>query len=193
PMSAALPAPASGERIEGASYSAAELIALRVRALLRRFAPAPPAADAALAIEPGEAACRHRLEGAEGAAWQRLLRLFPLAPAEADLLQFAVAAQADPELAAWLALAQGCDTRMLPGEPLVRALCGHPARPIWRPTGALSMWGLLTAVRRLPGEPLGFEADPRIVDWLFGSLSLDAPLLLAAERAGHRPRAPEWP
>src|SRR5690606_8207339 len=46
---------------------------------------------------------------------------------------------------------------------------------------------------RLPGEPLGFEADPRIVDWLFGSLSLDAPLLLAAERAGHRPRAPEWP
>ncbi|WP_395788809.1 ATP-binding protein [Aquimonas sp.] len=172
-----------------ARRSAAELIAQRVHALLS-------AADAKATDALADGSTRgnaQRLAGAEGRAWQRLLQLFALSPAEADLLQFAIGAAVDPSLGALLAQVQQMDARWLPTEQTVIRLCGHPSRPIWRPTSPLSMWGLLTPIRRMPGEAPGFEADPRIVDWLFGSLSLDAALVLAAERAPTRPVAPEWP
>lgn len=164
--------------------SAAELIALRIDALLRT---AEGTADDALAdIE-------RRLGAAEGRAWQRLLSLFGMSAPEAELLQLAVALALQPAFGPRYAALQGSDGRVLPTEALLHRLSACPARPIWRPTCALSMWGLVIPARRYPGETLGFEADPRIVDWLFGTVSLDAPLLLAADRAQHRLVTAEWP
>ncbi len=181
-LSAAPPAPEM-RRLS----SAAELIALRVDALLRAAE-----GDDSNACHAAAASAEQGLQATEGRAWQRLLSLFGLSQAEAELLQLAVALAVEPELGPRYAALAG-DTRCLPTEALLRRLCVCPSRPIWRPTCALSMWGLVNPVRRQPGDALGFEADPRIVDWLFGTVSLDAPLLLAADLAPKRPVASEWP
>ncbi|SCX79634.1 ATP-binding protein [Nitrosospira sp. Nsp13] len=178
--------------------SAAELIALRTRTLIERRMGGLPDPGAGQSEE--ELACNvtdsefdQRLAGLEGRAWARLVKLFALSPVEADLLQLAVAVAVEPALGPLIARAQGAEGRFLPTEPLVKRLHGHPGRPIWRPTSALSMWRLVISTRYGPGEPAGFEADPRIVDWLFGTLALDATLLLAIDAARQDPLPPEWP
>jgi len=163
--------------------SAAEIIALIEAARL----------DAWLGGDADPGPLLRRLEGPEGRAWQRVVELFALAPPEADLLRLAIAVAAEPALGPIVARAQGAEGRLLPGEPLVKRLGNHGARPIWRPTGALSMWGLVTPMRLVPGEPPGFEADPRVVDWMFRTLSLDAALVLAADTLRIGPVPPEWP
>lgn len=175
--------------------TAAELLASKVASLLRgRLAALEAADDAAeLPPPPSDPQLERRLAGAEGRAWSRLIELFALTQAEADLLMLSVAVAAEPALGPVVARAQGAEGRLLPTEALAKRLGGHGARPIWRPTSPLSLWGLMTPVRWTPGEPTGFEADPRIVDWLFRTLALDRALLLAADtpRAGAIP--PEWP
>ena len=44
------------------------------------------------------------------------------------------------------------------------------------PTGGLLAWGMVRRIPGRPGEPEMIEADPEIVEWLFGRL---APELLA--------------
>lgn len=173
----------------------AELLASKAATLLRgRLAALDTVGDAAeQPPPPGDPALERRLAGAEGRAWTRLIELFALSPAEADLLMLAVAVAAEPALGPIVARAQGAEGRLLPTEALAKHLGGHGARPIWRPTSPLSLWGLVTPVRWAPGEPIGFEADPRVVDWLFRAVALDRALLLAADtpRVGAVP--PEWP
>lgn len=187
-------------------HSAAELLAARARALLkRRLAwlrrqPETPDLAAAESVWQGTrgeseiAEIERRLTGPEGCAWQRLIELFGLTRAESDLLSLALAVAAEPALGPMVARAQGSETRFVPTEPLVKRLCGHPARPIWRSTAALAIWGLAVPSRGAPGEALGFEADLPVLDWLFGRLSLDRSLTLAVDalRPG-TPPAPEWP
>jgi hypothetical protein len=185
--------------------TAAELIALAMRARLEqrlawleRGAADWPEAEHAWAADrtSGEESTR-RLAGPEGRAWVRLVALFGVTAAEADLLSLAVAVAVEPALGPLVARAQGSEgqggTGKLPTEPLAKRLFGHPARPIWRPTGALARWGLASPVAGAPGVPPGFEADPRVVDWLFGAVALDAPLVLAVDKARHEPAPPEWP
>ena len=136
---------------------------------------------------------RRRLAGPEGRTWTRLVELFGLSPAEADLLQIGVAVSAEPALGPLVARAQGAEGRLLPTEPLVKRLFRHPARPIWRPTRPLAMWGLIVPVRCVPGEAPGFQADPRIVDWLSGTLTLDAQLTLAVDTSRPGAVPSEWP
>ncbi|MGZ8281608.1 MAG: ATP-binding protein, partial [Allosphingosinicella sp.] len=78
-------------------------------------------------------------------------------------------------------------------EALVKRLSRLPARPIWRPAGPLAAWGLLRPVRFAPGEPWGYEADPSVVDWMFGIGSLDPVLVQAVETSADGPVPPEWP
>ncbi len=182
--------------------TAAELIAVAVRArLLRRLAwLAIGDSDDATAETawqatqpPGEdAAALALLAGDAGATWTRLVTRFALAPAEQALLQLAVAVGVEPALGPLVAAAQG-STRALPGEALARRLHGLPARPIWRPTGALAMWALVRAGREAPGAALEFEADPRIIDWLFGAVSLDQALVLGVEPLAAGDVPGDWP
>jgi len=171
--------------------SAAELLARKAAGLLDTWLAAQGAGE--VPPPPPDAALERRLAGPEGRAWTRLVELFALSPAEADLLLLAVAVATEPALGPRIARAQGAEGRLLPTEPLAKRLFGHGARPIWRPTGALAMWGLVTPVRYAPGEPPGFEADPRIIDWLFRSLALDAQLVLAAQARPAGAVPPEWP
>jgi hypothetical protein len=168
--------------------SAAELLVLRAAGQLEGIDR-----PEALALRlPNEAVVR-RLQGAEGRMWRRLVDLFAVASAEADLLALAVAVAAEPALGPRVGRAQGQPHRFLPTEPLVKRLHGHPARPIWRPTSPLAVWRLVQPVRHEPGEPLAFEADPRVVDWLFGTLSLDALLVPAMQPLPREPVPAEWP
>jgi hypothetical protein len=185
------------------SVSAAELIAVRARARLERRIAWLAAAGEDLPeheqtwgwSRPAgeEAAAAARLQGSEGQAWTRLIELFRLAPGEAELLELAVAVAAEPALGPLVARAQQAEGRLLPTEPLVKRLANLGPRPIWRPTGPLALWGLVRPVRFAPGEPPGFEADPRMVDWMFGSVSLDQQLVLAVDTPDAGPLPPEWP
>jgi hypothetical protein len=183
--------------------SAAELIVIRARARLeQRIAwldvangeDLPENERAWTQSVPGEGLeAEHRLRGAEGRAWTRLIELFRLAPGEAELLQLAIAVAAEPALGPLISRAQRSEGRLLPTEPLVKRLANLAPRPIWQPTGPLALWGLVRPVRFAPGEPVGFEADPRIIDWMFGAISLDQQLVLAVDTAGDGPLPPEWP
>jgi hypothetical protein len=181
--------------------NSAELIAMCVATLLeRRLAwleeGRPDGLEDERAWQAGrtlDTAVEQRLAGPEGRAWTRLTKLFSLSPMEADLLSVAVAVAVEPALGPLVARAQGAEGRLVPTEPLIKRLFGHPPRPIWRPTGPLAMWGLVAPVRGAPGEPLGFEADPRVVDWLFGTRSLDHALVLAVDTIGAGTVPPGWP
>ncbi len=183
--------------------SAAELIVLRARARLERRIAWLAAADGedlperervwAQSHSAGDDTVAQRLAGAEGQAWSRLIELFRLSPGEAELLQLAVAVAVEPALGPLVARAQQAEGRLLPTEPLVKRLADLGARPVWRPTGPLALWGLVRPVRFAPGEPLCFEADPRIADWMFGAVSLDQQLVLAIDTPDAGPLPPEWP
>ena len=183
--------------------SAAELIVLRARARLERRIAWLAAADGedlpereqvwAQSHSAGDDTAAQRLAGAEGQAWSRLIELFRLSPGEAELLQLAVAVAVEPALGPLVARAQQAEGRLLPTEPLVKRLADLGARPVWRPTGPLALWGLVRPVRFAPGEPLCFEADPRIADWMFGAVSLDQQLVLAIDTPDAGPLPPEWP
>jgi len=167
--------------------SAAELLVLRARLLLTR--QLGEAVDETLPLDVLE----HRLDGPEGRVWVRMVELFGLSEAEADLLALALAVAAEPALGPLVAKAQESEGRLLPTEPLIKLMHGHPARPIWKPTSPLSMWRLVTPVRMAPGEAEGFQVDRQLVDWMFGNLSLDAELVLAVDSVTTGPIPDEWP
>lgn len=184
--------------------TSAEWIALHVRALLDRrltwLAQHPgaddPEAEAAWIAEqaPGDAdEAARRLTGKRGKHWQRLIALFGIGEAEQALLQCAIAVAVEPALAPMLVAAQGGEGAPLPTEPLVKRLFVLDATPIWRPSGALAMWALVRPVRLAPGQPLAFETDPRVVDWMFGVVSADRELALALKALPVEPVPEEWP
>jgi len=112
------------------------------------------------------AAIDARLAGERGAARARLAEVFALSAAEADLLDLALALAADPELGEDYAAAQGAPHRRCPTEALARRLFGHGETPLWRPGSGLASWSLLQPAARAAADAEGFEADPRVVDWL---------------------------
>ena len=164
--------------------SAAELLVHRARAQLQAHLGEP--------LDGDPAALDHRLNGPEGRAWGRLIELFGVTEPEADLLALALAVAIEPALGPIVAKAQ-TEGRLLPTEPLIKLLHGHPPRPIWRPTSALAMWRLVTPVRYAPGEPEGYQADRVLADWMFEHLSLDAELVLTMDQLRPGPVPPEWP
>lgn len=185
--------------------TAAELIAARVHAQLEARiawlgacggADAAPAEQAWLAEQEltAIAEATERLAGPEGAAWIRLVSIFALSEAEQALLQLALAIAIEPALGPMTARAQQAEGRLLPTEALAKRIAGLPARPIYRPTAPLAFWALLSPVQSAPGEPAGFEADPRLVDWMFGTPTLDRVLVPAVTPPpDDTMMAPEWP
>lgn len=169
--------------------TSAELLVLRAESLLEGI-------DGSLGARAPDAEIERRLDGFEGTVWRRLVELFGLSPPEADLLALAVAVASEPALGPKVAAAQGMPDTLLPTESLVKRLHGHSGHPIYRPASPLSVYRLLHPARRWPGEAWGFESEPRLVDWLFGTLTLDAPLLAAvrpADQPASAPVPPEWP
>ncbi len=186
------------------SLSAAELIAIRIRALLERRlqwlaarkGDDTPEAEAAWQRKRrsgDEVTATKALDGDQGAFWKRLVSLFGISPPEQDLLQLALAIAIEPAIGPMLQQAQGMGAPALPSEVLAKRLFGLPPTPIWRPSGALAMWSLLRPILIAPGEPLRFEADPRLVDWMFGMVSADRELTLALRPIEAGPVPAEWP
>lgn len=134
-----------------------------------------------------------RLGGAEGAVWRRLVELFQIPAAEADLLSLAVAVAVEPAIGPLIARAQGSPGQYLPTAALASRLFGHAGRPLWRSNARAGTWQLLHALEQPGGQPPVFRADPPIVDWLSGHLAFDQRLVFAVRRAAPEPALPEWP
>jgi hypothetical protein len=190
--------------MSAAPHSAAVLIAVRVEALLERRLAWLEAQELAETSEPEtawrkkrrssvEVAAVRALRGPRGKMWNRLVALFGLGEAEQELLQLALAVAIEPALGPLLQKVQRMGVPALPTETLAKALCGLPPTPIWRPSGALAMWALLRPVHIAPGEPLRFEADQRVVDWMFGMVSADRELALALRTLEPGLIPDEWP
>jgi hypothetical protein len=168
-----------------ARRSAAELVAERIRLRLAQ-ALGEEVAEADLAE------VERRLAGPEGVHRARLHGLFNLSAAEIDCLDCAVAVAVEPALGPAFATLQGQPGRFLPTMVALRLLFGHGPEPMLLPTGGLLAWGMVRRIPGRPGEPEMIEADPEIVEWLFGRL---APELLAgvtiAAAVAPKP-LPEW-
>lgn len=184
--------------------TAAEVIALRVAALLeRRLAwleaqvgadtPENESAWQKKRRSSAEVSATKALAGPIGKPWNRLVALFGLDEAEQQLLQLSLAVAIEPALGPLLQRAQGMGAPALPTEALAKRLAGLPPTPIWRPSGALAMWALVRPIHIAPGEPLRFEADQRIVDWMFAMVSSDRELALALRTIEPGLIPDEWP
>ncbi|MGJ8616714.1 MAG: ATP-binding protein [Sulfitobacter sp.] len=93
---------------------------------------------------------------------------FGVTTAEMALLDLCVAVRVDPALESLVAECQGKPWRPAPTEALVRRLAGLPPGAIWRPTGALARWRLVSRVKDSSGAAPSFVADDGVVDWYFG-------------------------
>lgn len=167
--------------------------AARVRALLehrRAFLSSAPKVDDAEA--EWAAAPMPEIPNGNGPR-TTLVELFGLSSAEAALLDVSVAVAIDSALEELVADLQGRPWRPLPTEALVRRLMRLPTGAIWRPTGALARWQLVTPVIEPSGSAPSFRADPRIVDWYFAKASLDEGLVGHCRIREPLPGAPDWP
>lgn len=172
-------------RAASAPRSAAELVAERVRLKLARATGETVPAGARAAVEK-------RLKGGEGAFRTRLIELFNLGAAEADVLDAAVAVAVEPALGPAFAALQGQPGRLLPTIVALRLLFGHGAAPVLRANGPLLAWALVRRIPGRPGEPDMIEADPEIVDWYHGRLAPDGLDGIAIAAARPKPPLPEW-
>ena len=182
-------APGSADRSEPAGLPGTliGLIVARVRMALR--------GDTAAA----RAALEARLAGPVGVARSRLAEVFGLTSGAVDLLDLTVALAAAPDLAEAFAAVQGASHRVCPTASLTRRLFGSggddPGNgdPIWRAGAGLAVWGLVVPVARTASEPDSFEADPCVVDWLNGTIGLDAALVGRAHLVEPQPPFADWP
>ena len=134
-----------------------------------------------------------RLAGAEGAAWRRLVELFQIPAAEADLVSLAVAVAVEPSIGPLIARAQGSPGQFLPTAALASRLFGHAGKPLWRSNARAGTWQLVHPLEQPGGLPPVFRADPAVVDWLSGHLAFDPKLVFAVQRAAPLAALPEWP
>lgn len=111
---------------------------------------------------------------------------------EMALLDLCVALQVDPALEALVAVCQGKPWRPAPTEALARRLNDLPPAPLWRPTSALARWRLLDEIPDPSGAQPALRADPRIVDWYFGTLALSADLVDRCSLPDAEAPLPAW-
>ncbi|MGJ8628245.1 MAG: ATP-binding protein [Sulfitobacter sp.] len=102
---------------------------------------------------------------------------FGVTAAEMALLDLCVAIRVDPALETLVADCQGKPWRPAPTEALVRRLAGLPPGAIWRATGTLARWRLVTRLPESSGAAPSFVADDSVVDWYFGRAVLSDGLI----------------
>lgn len=115
-----------------------------------------------------------------------------LSEAETALLDLCVAIQVDPSLEDLVATCQGKPWRPSPTQALARRLNDLPATPIWRPTSGLARWRLLEEIADPSGAQPVLRADPRIVDWYFGTLALSVDLVERCSLPDPDAVLPDW-
>ncbi len=115
---------------------------------------------------------------------------FALRSEERDLLLGALAPQLDPAV---LMLFHQIQNRPWPTEQLIARLFGHGRRAVWRPDGALAIWGLLVPGDSAPAEPPPLLVDPALGFWMQGEWPLDAALVGHVRPIAPPPPLDDWP
>ncbi len=146
-------------------------------AFLQTGAADTPEAEAAFRNDGPLARLRVELDAHAAGPRALLAQRVGLSAAELALLDLCVAVQVDAALEALVADCQGKPWRPAPTEALARRVNDLPATPVWRPTSALARWHLLEEIADPQGAQPVLRADPRIVDWYFGTLALSGDLV----------------
>ncbi|MEO1638488.1 MAG: ATP-binding protein [Pseudomonadota bacterium] len=113
--------------------------------------------------------------------FDKLVQVFGLNDAEADLLRCLIAAHFDP------ALAQVFDERSGYGcvtEYLIRSAFDHANALIYTSDSPLNVWRLVIASEIGPGAPLAFAIDTAVLEWLAGKPGLEPALIRLLRRPG---------
>jgi AAA+ superfamily predicted ATPase len=122
-----------------------------------------------------------------------LHRIFGLNKEESDLFQACLAAAVDPNLTRVYAYLQDHAGRGYVTEELVARLFGHGPCLLLSSESPLKVWDLIVEKEVAQGEPILFECDPYIRNWLLGINDLDN--LLVGRASMWLPKAPldNWP
>ena len=114
------------------------------------------------------------------ARFAKLAEVFGLGTAERDLLHCLIAVHFQPHLRQHFNTWTGFP---YVSELLIREAFEHGTAPIYASDSPLNVWRLVQARDMGPGEPLAFELDIAVLEWLAGKPGLEPRLL----RLLHRP------
>ncbi|HEX7177273.1 MAG TPA: ATP-binding protein [Pyrinomonadaceae bacterium] len=138
--------------------------------------------------------CADAIADSPDNAFRHVIEVLGATPPEADLLQVCLAAHLDPSLAQIYGYLEGdVARRSYATEALAARLCGYGRASLWSPAGALARWQVLEADASEPGESPPLRVDPYIVQFLQGSMEIDAELLGCASYVEPRTPLPRWP
>jgi len=118
--------------------------------------------------------------------FDKLVQVFGLNDAEADLLRCLIAAHFDPSLAPVFDAQSGFG---FVTEHLIRSGFAHPGALIYSSDSPLNIWRLVIASDCGPGAPLAFALDTAVLEWLAGKPGVEPALI----RLLRRPRQAEQP
>jgi len=111
----------------------------------------------------------------------KLCEVFRLTGAETDMLRCLIAQSVDPTLSGKFEARTGF---AYVSELLLRQGFGHGIEPIYASDSALNIWRLVHARDMGPGQPIAFELDLAVLEWLAGKPGLEPRLLRRLIRAG---------
>ena len=129
----------------------------------------------------------------------KLCEVFRLTDAEIDMVRCLIAQSVDPTLSGKFEAQTGFT---YVSELLLRQSFGHGIEPIYPSDSTLNIWRLAHARDMGPGQPIAFELDLAVLEWLAGKPGLEPRLLRRLIRAGKAseafsglyadPQAPRW-
>lgn len=111
----------------------------------------------------------------------KLCRVFRLTDPEIDMLRCMIAQSVDPTLSSKFEARTGF---AYVSELLLRQGFGHGIEPVYTSDSALNVWCLAHARDMGPGQPIAFELDLAVLEWLAGKPGLEPRLLRRLVRAG---------
>lgn len=122
-----------------------------------------------------------RAPPAQTPRFDKLVQVFGLNDAEADLLRCLIAAYFDPSLAPVFTAQSGFG---FVTEHLIRNAFVHPGALIYTSDSPLNIWRLVIASESGPGAPLAFALDSAVSEWLAGKPGLEPALIRLLRRPG---------
>ncbi|SCY10710.1 ATPase family associated with various cellular activities (AAA) [Nitrosospira sp. Nl5] len=116
----------------------------------------------------------------------KLCEVFRLTDAEIDMLRCLIAQSLDPTLSDKFEDRTGF---AYVSELLLRQGFGHGIEPIYTSDSALNIWRLAHARDMGPSQPIAFELDLAVLEWLAGKSGLEPRLLRRLIRGGKASKA----
>ncbi len=135
----------------------------------------------------------HTLSSLPGSRLSILIDIFHLNRVETDVLHICFAHAIEPNLGRLFGYMQDHSGRSYVTESLAARLFGHGQCLLLRSDSPLKVWGLIRESASQPGEPVRFECDPFIKNWLLGLNSTDEALVNFSQIQPDKTPLGNWP